>query len=172
MYDSIPAVRERLVREITKIAQRAGDKAFSKVDVEDLDPEQIAQAQSLAVAAALRHLKDACDIAGEAKVAVAREHGASWNDVAAGTGYKVANAALQRYSPESRRVQRDGASRREGKWQALIHENREQNELLKDAISSMARVAGQIDVSADKVSDSADSIQRSADRLDQIRLQH
>lgn len=168
MYGVVEASDDYSDEPLAEAANSAGSKVLAASDLADVGGEFIGQVQAITAASAFRQLKDLCDLAAQKQVAKARACGATWDDVAAGTGFSSGVGAAAHYNPKRRKALREASARHEDKWREVNAGSQERLDILKGAVAEVSSVARKINVSANKVSDSADSIQRSVERLEKV----
>lgn len=77
-------------------------------------------ARLVATAAVLDAIAEVCRERAEASVCLARESGATWNEVAIGTGYSSPGSAAQRFDAGHRERQREASWRRDEKRRRIL----------------------------------------------------
>ena len=94
----------------------------------ELTEDQRDAVSSIAMAITLDQLADFCKQFAENAIKDARNAGATWNDIALGTGYSSPAAASQRFDPRLKQKQREASARRDAKRRAALSRLKEQAE--------------------------------------------
>lgn len=169
IHDAIAKDKRNLLSALISDANGAAEKRLLGSDLSGLDRRQRRQAQYLASAVVIRQLKDLCESLAQEQVNEARANGASWSEIASGTGYFDAGAARLHYAPGIQRKPREASSRPKGVWKAINDEIEEQMDILCEMTAGLLDTAKRVDDSADVISSSAESINRSAKYIEVVR---